>query len=108
MTAIAWATLAGKIEVMNILRGFKADFNCRDSDGKCLLHYAAVSGNMPVTTMILENSTLPLNSKSSMGYTPLFYAVLNDHHDLFTTLVINLYFFFLNFCHELFFYLFSF
>lgn len=79
MTAGHWASLNGHKDTLRLLFHGGIDMKLRDQQMRTVLHFAAMSGDSDSVKFILENTSLPINSQCSSGYTPLHYAVLNGH-----------------------------
>uniref|UniRef100_A0A183EC13 ANK_REP_REGION domain-containing protein n=1 Tax=Gongylonema pulchrum TaxID=637853 RepID=A0A183EC13_9BILA len=77
MTAAHWAALSGHSEVLKLLAANGVDLRLRDQHIRTVLHYAALSGDMDTVNFVLEKTTIPIDSRCSVGYTPLHYAVFN-------------------------------
>lgn len=56
------------------------------ASGETPLHYAASSGNMPITVLLLAHGAA-VNTKSSEGYTPLFFSVASKQVGVSTALL---------------------
>ncbi|VDP25201.1 unnamed protein product [Onchocerca flexuosa] len=77
MTATHWAALNGHCNIIKLLFNNGVDLKLRDQETRTVLHYAALSGDLDSVKFILENTSIPIDSQCSAGYTPLHYAVLN-------------------------------
>ncbi|EFO20169.2 hypothetical protein LOAG_08321 [Loa loa] len=89
MTAAHWTALNGHSDVLKLLFNGGIDMKLRDQQMRTVLHYAAMSGDMDSVKFILENTSIPINSQCSSGYTPLHYAVLNGRSRVAEMLVSN-------------------
>jgi ankyrin repeat protein len=76
-TALMYAALEGKADIVRLLLEGGADPNAQDQDNWTPLHFAAQSYDALVASILLEfGATLDVRNK--YGNTPLFIAVVNS------------------------------
>lgn len=76
-TLLIWASIYGKIELLNWLIENKANINYQDKNGYTGLHFAAQEKNIDVTNLLLINQANP-NIVDAHGNSPLWTAILNS------------------------------
>lgn len=84
-TPLFWATFSGQMESAMILLIQGANLRLKTTDDQTLLHLAA-AGGLTILVKDLIAQKFDLNHKDQNGFTPLFYAVRNNHIDLVTYL----------------------
>uniref|UniRef100_A0A8R1XRX1 ANK_REP_REGION domain-containing protein n=1 Tax=Onchocerca volvulus TaxID=6282 RepID=A0A8R1XRX1_ONCVO len=89
MTAAHWAALNGHCNIIKLFFNGGLDLKLRDQQMRTVLHYAALSGDLDSVKFILENTSIPIDSQCSAGYTPLHYAVLNGRSRVAEVLISN-------------------
>lgn len=75
-TSLIWASIYGKIELLNWLIDNNANVNYQDSNGYTALHFAAQEKNIDVTNLLLKSKADP-NLVDSHGNSPLWTAIFN-------------------------------
>ncbi|PVD26794.1 hypothetical protein C0Q70_14472 [Pomacea canaliculata] len=56
-TAVHWAAMAGRVDLLIVLLSFAADVTLADSSGQVALHYAVSSGNQACVDLLLQHDT---------------------------------------------------
>jgi peptidoglycan/LPS O-acetylase OafA/YrhL len=70
VTALSWAALEGRAEIVELLIEAGADVNAKNRDGATPLHAAAFMGQLEVAQLLLENGA-DISAKTYNGDTPL-------------------------------------
>lgn len=56
-TAVHWAAMAGRVDLLIVLLSFAADVTLADNSGQVALHYAVSSGNQACVDLLLQHDT---------------------------------------------------
>jgi hypothetical protein len=81
LTPLHWAALGGQLPVTELLLGYGADINAKDTNGSTPLHCAAVNGHRTVAELLLYHGADP-TIKDVSGIWPALKAVKEGHSDL--------------------------
>ena len=73
LTALSWAVLAGKVEIVERLIKAGADVNGKNREGTTPLHEAGFVGQDEIAALLLQNGAAA-ESRDENGQTPLNYA----------------------------------
>ena len=85
-TPLAWASLTGNVEVLQLLLSNKADINLVDRDGNTPLA-TAVQYKQSEAAKFLTNNKANVCKEGEKGKSPLFWAVLNQDFEMITWLL---------------------
>ena len=85
-TPLMIGALCARLDAFSVLIGRKSDPTLRDGDGWTLLHYAAKGGNDVIIEKLLSLG-LDIDSRSSIGETPLMIAACEGSLDAFSVLI---------------------
>jgi len=78
LTALHYATLHGKPEVVRFLIDLGCRLDLLTPDRKSLLHLAAIGGNGEVVQILLDTKKFDFNSVDREGMRPLYYAMREE------------------------------
>jgi len=81
LTPLHWAALGGQVTVTELLLGYGADINAKDTNGSTPLHCAAVNGHKTVAELLLYHGADPAVRDVS-GVWPALKAVKEGHREL--------------------------
>ena len=85
-TPLMIGALCARLDAFSVLIGRKSDPTLKDNDGWTLLHYAAKGGNDVIIEKLLSLG-LDIDSRSSIGETPLMIAACEGSLDAFSVLI---------------------
>lgn len=72
-------------DVIELVHSFGADFEIRNAEDATPLLIAAKFDNTPIFSSLLKLSEL--DSRNNLGYTPLFYGIMNNNRSIMTSLL---------------------
>ena len=68
---IFYACQMGNIEVIDVLASTRCNMDCRDGEGRSLLHWVASAGHFEACVKLIELKACPINADDSAGRTAL-------------------------------------
>lgn len=86
-TALERAAFGGHIDIVKFLISRSADPTLATETGDTPLHSAAFKGNVEVVKYLVSLDKVLTDAKDSRGFTPLHYAVYNNHLDAVAALI---------------------
>jgi hypothetical protein len=78
-TPLHWAAWQGKVSLVGLLIGRRADVNAKDIAGQTPLHYAAWRGNYAAAARLLKAGA-KVNARDNWGVTPYGLALLASRY----------------------------
>ena len=76
-----------RIDILSSNPNVRSDYR-HGSDGVTALHVVCIyGGSVEVCELMLQRESCNINATTNDGYTPLDYAILNNHKELVTLLV---------------------
>ncbi|MBE3043181.1 ankyrin repeat domain-containing protein [Candidatus Bathyarchaeota archaeon] len=89
-TALHLAAMAGREEVMTLLKSFGVDAEARDGYGRTPLHHATRNGHKDVVSLLVDNFKADKEASDRFRKRPLHLAAANGHEDTVELLVVDL------------------
>ena len=78
--------------IIDLITKYKCDTNCKDSDGRTPLHYAASNNHLEVVRYFINEQHCDPMTRDNDGDTPLHYACqqpINTYYPLVSTSSVN-------------------
>ena len=80
-TALIYASLNGRTQIVDILLKAGANANVADAEGQTPLHHAALENHTDAAARLLK-ANINFNARDKLGQTPLFIAAVNNFGDI--------------------------